>query len=208
MDGRDIILLHGKPGSGKSSCLRAATPAIERGTSRSVHHLSVGEYLRSIAQGLIKSEFSDNIIANSSDLGQNKHLPHELVNAVVAECIASSNPAGVIVIDGYPKYEEQIPVLKNNASVLGAKILAITQVVVPDEVSLERITSRGLRQGESKVSIDTARERLIDHSKFAQNTTNVLASAYPYVEVNGNQSFNSVVEELGQAVIAVLTNKS
>lgn len=190
---KNAILLHGKPGSGKSSCISVALERASLTTYDSRHHFSVGSHLRSVAAGDTPSQFAREVRKGTEQLGNHEPITHEVVNAVVAEYLGAISARSLVVIDGYPKYIEQIPPFEENVRLAGATILSIMHVVVPDEVAINRMASRGVRAGETGLDLEFAQRRLAEHDTGARVATEALAATYPIDVIDGTQPMSSVI---------------
>jgi adenylate kinase family enzyme len=134
----------------------------------------------------------------TEQLGNHEPITHEVVNAVVAEYLGALSARSLVVIDGYPKYIEQIPPFVENVQLAGATILSIMHVVVPDEVAINRIVSRGVRAGETGLDLEFAQRRLSEHQTGARVATEALAATYPIDVIDGTQPMNSVIWTMRQ----------
>jgi len=208
MSERDAILLHGKPGSGKTSCVKAALPNTTAASLRVLNHLSVGEHLRDISTKNVDSNLYEEVMANINALRANQPISPLLVNRVVNDYLLESHPGSLTVIDGFPKSLEQVPILKRDVAKLGGSILGIVQVVVSDDTSLNRLVVRGGRKGESTVDSTNAYKRLTDHAKNAQIVTDLLIDEYPYEEISGENSQSSVISDLVLAIDRLALGKA
>jgi len=197
---KSVILLHGKPGSGKSSCIRRTLDEAYLPNYEGRHHLSVGSHLRSIASGESPSQFVKEVQKGSGQLGNHEPIAHEVVNAVVVEYLGTISSSALVVIDGYPKYVEQIQPFESNAQRVGANILGIMHVVVPDKVALDRMISRGIRTGEAGLSLVSARQRLAEYDSGARVATEALARIYPMEVIDGEQPMDSVIRIMRQVL--------
>ncbi len=195
---KKAILLHGKPGSGKSSCISVALERASLSAYDSRHHFSVGNHLRSVAAGETPSLFAREVRKGTEQLGNHEPIAHEVVNAVVAEYLGTLSARSLVVIDGYPKYIEQIQPFEENVQLAGATILSIMHVIVPDEVAINRIVSRGVRAGETGLDLEFAQRRLSEHQTGARVTTEALAATYPIDVIDGTQPMNSVIWTMRQ----------
>lgn len=195
---KNAILLHGKPGSGKSSCISTALERTSIAAYDSYHHFSVGSHLRSIAAGETPSQFAGEVQKGSEKLGKHEPITHEVVNAVVAEYLGTVSARSLVVVDGYPKYIEQIPPFEENVRLAGATILSIMHVVVPDGVAINRMVSRGVRAGETGLDLEFAQRRLEEHDTGARLATEALSAIYPTEIIDGTQSMETVISAMCQ----------
>ena len=141
------VLLFGPPGSGKST----------QGALLSEHlgipHFSIGELLRARAEG--DSDESRAIAAKmkAGDLVDDSTVYETLKTNLQAD----STPNGFI-LDGFPRTEQQIPMLEKLARELALEEYIALDISVPAEVTRTRLLQRG-RADDIPEVIDARLER-------------------------------------------------
>lgn len=138
----EIVIVHGYAGSGKSTqCSRLASDGL--GETR-VQHISAGNRLRGIRNGAEPSRFSQYI----NDPNALSPLPDWVVEGAVFEAVDSSS-YGLVLIDGYPRHPQAVEPFYETVTRNRHKLLGTIAMQLSMDVSVERIVSRGKRDGES-----------------------------------------------------------
>lgn len=197
---KELIILHGKPGSGKTSTAGFALGRASLDRFDEVNHLSVGSHLRAIAQGQYDSCFYDALTGDSQALRSAQPVSHDVVNGVVGEYLRRTRSRSFTLVDGYPKYQEQIPPFQENVRSAGGNILAVVGIEVPDEVAVARMIGRGTRPGEEAIAADFATSRLEEHATGYAVTAGVMADMYPAHTIDGVPSQEVVAEHLAYLI--------
>lgn len=158
-----IVLLGGRPGSGKSSLARAIQTELNTTTPNTAEHLSIGDHLRAIGRGAIQSIHAERILGNSSELQASKRLPAEIVRDVVQEYVEIRKNTPYILVDGYPRYEDEVDPFIEITEHAGAEIHGLFHLELPYEIAKNRILGRGRRESERQVDEEFADWRLNQH---------------------------------------------
>lgn len=124
---KNIYLLMGGPGSGKTSTMQELQ-------SMSISHFSIGAMYRELS-------------SQSSDLGneikayidKGKVVPIQIAQKVIEHFI--NNGKETIVIDGFPRNMEQLHML-NNAITGKAQLCKVIELMVDEQEAIKRITHR------------------------------------------------------------------
>jgi adenylate kinase len=147
-------VLFGPPGSGKG------TQAARLSDDLGFRQLATGDLLRAAraggtALGQRAAEYMDR-----GDL-----VPDEVIVAMVREAIARAGDEA-IVLDGFPRSVPQADALAEVLQSDGRDLSGAVLIDVPDDIVVERISSRG--QGRSDDNPETVRERLrVYHAETA-----------------------------------------
>jgi adenylate kinase family enzyme len=163
----EIIVVHGNPGSGKST---QCDLLIESGWSnQAVIHLSAGNRLRDIRTGRTDSRFSSVI----NDPNAPSPLPDQTVNDAIFELLPgqlNKQQQVLALIDGYPRHAGAVDVFLREVEIGHHTLLGVVALKVSLEVSIERILSRGKREGE-RVEADSLREYATQRFEQDKETT-------------------------------------
>lgn len=108
-----IIVVHGEPGSGKSTQSKRladlSTPELK------IAHISAGESIRAIRTGEVESKYTPNQI-NHPDMDED--VKHKVVNDIMFEFINREGAETVVLVDGYPRYEGGVLIYVSSSHLL------------------------------------------------------------------------------------------
>jgi len=146
----EIIVVHGSPGSGKSSQSERLVKSGVDGLS--VTHVSAGNRLRAVRAGQIESNFSTFINAPDAP----RPLPDDVVNGLMFEPLmhGDAQPADLILLDGYPRKPQTVPLFLETVRAQGHDLRGVIHLELSQEVSFLRLMARGVRHGE-KIDSDS-----------------------------------------------------
>jgi len=191
----NIIVLHGTPGSGKTthaSKFKELYPT-------EVEHISIGNRLRSIQSGGVKSRFKSNIDKQAETLAQSAPINHEIVNGVIFEFIEQCPSIASILVDGYPRFLDQLPLFFKSMDIQKNNYLGIINLFISKSTCVERLTGRGKRPGEKNVTEDFALWRFNEYqthtiptiAQLGTNSNMIDIDAEPSIDVVWAAFFNS-----------------
>jgi adenylate kinase len=145
------IILLGPPGAGKG------TQSEKICSDYHLLHISTGIILREAVQsgsalGKTVAEY----------LNQGKLVPDAQITAVIKERLKSLDPAKGYLLDGYPRTIEQAKALSNIGEELKTPLTHAIELVVPEEIVIERIKGRAAAPGQFRSDDNdvVARQRL------------------------------------------------
>ena len=126
------VVLVGPPGAGKGTQADALSKKL------GVPHISTGDLFRAH-------------ITEQTDLGRDvkryldegKLVPDEVTNAMVRERLAEPDASGGFLLDGFPRNVGQADVLGKILAESGAKLDAVIEFSVDEDVVVERLLARG-----------------------------------------------------------------
>ncbi len=161
---RDIILIGGKPGSGKSRLSREIALELGKTDGCSAEHISIGDHIRKIGTGAIRSAYGKLIEEHLTE------TPHELIDdeiicEILAGRIARSGNTDLLLIDGMPRRKSQIDVISTIADQEKRTIRGLIVTHTSDEIAQLRLSIRALRAGRNKVEVSTIALRLAVHDQ-------------------------------------------
>lgn len=190
----ELFLVHGKPGSGKSTVSKLAAEQLGN-----VYHFSIGDELRARALHDKPSRHSEELKQYAEELRQALPVPPHLASLVFEECIETS-PHQTVIVDGYPQYADRLPGFNETIERVGGKVLAICLIDVSDDTAARRI--KGRTQRSTVVAEDEAyiNKRLAGYNNNVLPTIGVLSQDYPVHTINGELDVQSVASELANII--------
>ena len=183
----NIIVLHGTPGSGKTT----HASKFKELYSPEVEHISIGNRLRSIRLGEVTSRFKRDIDRQAETLAQSAPLNHEIVNGVVFEFIEQCPSIASIFVDGYPRFLDQLPLFFASMGDQSNTYLGIINLFISQSTCVDRLTGRGKRPGEKSVTEEFATWRFNEYqahtvptiARLGANTSMINIDAEPPLDV-------------------------
>ncbi|GEM_PF-6154235 len=197
---RDIVLLQGYPGSGKSSAATQLAETYNNPDYDQLAHYSVGNHLRGIINGTIESTQTAHILEQSEVLAVSQRLDDHVVNEVVKEHLATLPARSITLIDAYPLYVDQIPEFQRNVTELSAKVLGVVEIEIDPKIAFGRIIQRGTRTHEDHADVAFAQRRIDEHTTDCLPTTVALGRIYPTLHIDGSRTSSEVVTLLDEAI--------
>ena len=180
---KKLFLIIGAPGSGKTT--DAELIAQKHDT---ITHYSTGEMFRAeVASGSERGKIIDSFISKGLI------VPIEIAIETIVAAIKKA-PTDVVIIDGYPRSNEQMTeldkYLENESEV---ELVNVIEVVVSEEVAKNRVLGRA-RGADDKVEVFNNRmkvytEPLADIQEY-YTKKNLLE------KINGERSIEEIVEEM------------
>lgn len=149
------IIIFGAPGSGKG------TYSAEIAARYGMGHISTGDVLR----GEIKNETELGKIAKSY-IDQGQLIPDELMIDILAKTY-DALPAGKgVIFDGFPRTIAQAEALKKMLAERGHDLGMMIELIVSEEVLMERLLRRAQIEGRADDNEETIRKRFaVYHSQ-------------------------------------------
>lgn len=149
------IIIFGAPGSGKG------TYSAEIAARYGMGHISTGDVLR----GEIKNETELGKIAKGYiDNGQ--LIPDELMIDILAKTYDSQPAGSGVIFDGFPRTIAQAEALKKMLTDRGHGLGMMIELIVSEEVLMERLLRRAQIEGRADDNEETIRKRFaVYHSQ-------------------------------------------
>lgn len=179
-------ILFGPPGAGKGT---QATAMVER---YNLHHISTGALLRKE-------------IAASTELGlQAKALiekgclvPDEVVEGMIESEFKSVKGVEGFLLDGFPRTLPQAEALDKILAKTEEEVTATVSIMIPDEMIMERIKGRALKEGRADdASEDTINNRIITYHNQTEPLIEYYTNVDKYHEIDGIGTIEEVKERI------------
>ena len=141
-------ILFGPPGAGKGT---QATAMVEK---YNLHHISTGVLLRKeIAAGTELGKLAKGLIENGN------LVPDEVVVGMIENEFKTVTGVDGFLLDGFPRTNPQAEVLDQMLAKSSEEVTAVVSIMIPDEMIMERIKGRALKEGRA----DDASEEIINN---------------------------------------------
>lgn len=155
------LVLLGPPGAGKGTQAKALSAHF------GIPAISTGDIFRAnVTQGTPLGQEAQKYM----DAGD--YVPDSVTNAMVRDRIAQPDCSGGFLLDGYPRTPAQVDELNDMLREQGAALDAVPQIVVPDDLLLERLVHRAEVEGRTDDSADVIRRRM---QVYAEQTASLSA---------------------------------
>lgn len=190
---KQVVLITGKPGSGKSTA--AAHVAQQLGA----YYFSIGDEMR--ARGLHgkHSPLTAEIQKYAEQLRQHKSVPPHLVGGVVDECINDSEKP-LIIIDGYPQYLDRMPGFWTTLKKAKAEVLVICRINISDALATKRLAERKQRVAGIAEDQSYIQQRLDTYHAQTEPAISQLLDQSPLEVIDGTGGKETVATELLEAI--------
>ena len=185
-------ILFGPPGAGKGT---QASSMVEK---YNLHHISTGALLRKeIAAGTELGVLAKSLIEKGN------LVPDEVVEGMIENEFKSVKGVDGFLLDGFPRTIPQAEALDKILAKTAEGVTATVSIMIPDEMVMERIKGRALKEGRA----DDASEEIINTRIVTyHNQTEPLIKYYSdngkYHEVDGIGS----IEEIRDRIFTVMDN--
>jgi adenylate kinase len=187
------IILLGPPGAGKGTQAKILEKAY------GIVQLSTGDMLRSSVASKSKLGQQAKAVMNSGDL-----MPDDIMTKIISQRIEQTDCVNGFILDGFPRTTEQAKALETMLEDSDKVLDFVIEIVVDDEILVDRIKSRvdemSVEDRRSDDNVETLRKRL---SIYHQQTAPIL----PFYkergmlnQVDGMKSIVEVSNKIGQIV--------
>jgi len=158
---RDLIILHGFPGAGKTTQSRRLCEE-----NADIGHISIGEVWRGVMNGVIDSQYSEQVMSQDITKKQSDNLTNRLLFEALQRLDSSQQ---VILVDGYPRYETAIEPFFLMTEEKRCRILGGVCLELSIDDSVDRVEGRGVRVGEERFLVKgiSSRDKYVS---FYENT--------------------------------------
>jgi adenylate kinase len=184
-----VVVLLGPPGSGKGTQAAQLAPVLK------VPHVATGDILREE-------------VSRESELGRKARsimeegglVPDELVLAILRTRLSREDCAGGFLLDGYPRSLSQAETLDRLLAELDHRVNRVVNIVVPENVLVERMTRRSRTERRTDDRPDVFRERLRVYREKTRPVVEYYRSHGVLAEIDGTGSIEDVARAVREAV--------
>lgn len=187
MSAERLFLIGGPPGSGKTSVAERIAQA------KSMDHLSMGNHLRLIGRQAIRSRYYHELLLERQQLAASGRMPTRLVLAITEEYLLDQQRRPTVLVDGYPRYREQVQPFFDLVGRLGIEPAGLIHLSVPEDVAVQRMLSRGRRDGEHEADRQFAVERVREHNATYSSAVGEIARYVPVHQVEASPALEATI---------------
>ena len=194
---KKLFLIIGAPGSGKTT---DASIIAEKHSDKIVHY-STGDMLREeVASG---SELGKTI---ESYISKGALVPLNIIIDTIVSAIKNA-PVNTILIDGYPRSEEQMTAFDELVSKEDdIELVSVIEVRVSEEVARERILGRRAEAAPGEERSDDSEEVFNDRMKIYTEPLGAIQRFYTdkglLTVINGERTLDEVVAEMEAFILS------
>ncbi len=182
-----VLILFGAPGVGKGTQAQILAAKLH------IAHLSTGDAFRkAIAEQTPVGKKAQQYVESGA------LVPDEIVSQIVAEELRKPEYRSGVVLDGFPRTIAQAEALNKILADLHMHIDAIINLVVPEEVIIDRLVKRGRKDDKPEI----IRHRL---AIYHQETAPLLEyyrtqTDIPVLTIDGNADIETVNQRILSAI--------
>lgn len=186
------LILLGPPGAGKGT---QATAMVEK---YNLHHISTGALLRKeIAAGTELGKLAKSLIENGN------LVPDEVVEGMIENEFKSVTGVDGFLLDGFPRTLPQADALDKILAKNGEEVTATVSIMIPDEMIMERIKGRALKEGRADdASEEIINNRITTYHNQTEPLIDYYTAAGKYNEIDGI----GTIEEVRDRIFTVMNN--
>lgn len=181
---KKLFLIIGAPGSGKTT----DAELIAERNADTITHYSAGDMFRAeVASGSQRGKIIDSFISKGNI------VPIEIAIETIVSAIKKA-PTDVVIIDGYPRSEEQMNALDSYlASEEGVALSNVIEVVVSEEVARDRVLGRARGADDNNAVFDNRMKVYIEPLALIQS---FYESRKMLVKIDGERAIEAIVDEM------------
>jgi adenylate kinase len=179
-------VLFGPPGAGKGT---QATAMVEK---YNLHHISTGALLRKeIAAGTELGKLAKDLIEKGN------LVPDEVVEGMIESEFRTVKGVNGFLLDGFPRTLPQAEALDNILAKTEEEVTATVSIMIPDEMIMERIKGRALKEGRADdASEEIINTRIVTYHNQTEPLIEYYSKANKYHEINGVGTVEEVQERI------------
>ncbi len=183
------LLLIGPPGAGKG------TQAVRLAEAYGVPAISTGDIFRSNVKN--ETELGKQAKAYM-DAGDN--VPDSLTNALIRDRLAESDAEHGVLLDGYPRTEDQVRELDAFLLGHGQALDVVVELVADPDIVVERLRKRAVEQGRSDDDEAVVRHRLEVYREQTEPLIDLYENRGVLVKIDAIGSVDEVTERITAAL--------
>ena len=179
-------ILFGPPGAGKG------TQATAMAEKYNLHHISTGALLRKeIAAGTQLGSLAKDLIEKGN------FVPDEVVVGMIGNEFRTTEGVDGFLLDGFPRTIAQAQALDSMLASGGEEVTATVSIMIPDEMVMERIKGRALKEGRADdASEDVINNRIATYHAQTEPLIEYYKNTGKYHEADGVGEIDEIRERI------------
>ena len=179
-------ILFGPPGAGKGT---QATAMVEK---YNLHHISTGALLRKeIAAGTELGLQAKALIEKGA------LVPDEVVEGMIESEFKTVTGVNGFLLDGFPRTLPQAAALDAILAKSSEEVTATVSIMIPDEMIMERIKGRALKEGRADdASEEIINTRIVTYHNQTEPLIEYYSKAEKYNEIHGIGTIDEVRDRI------------
>ena len=180
------FILFGPPGAGKGT---QATAMVEK---YNLHHISTGALLRKeIAAGKELGIQATTLIEKGC------LVPDEVVEGMIENEFKTVTGVDGFLLDGFPRTLPQAEALDKILAKTSESVTATVSIMIPDELIMERIKGRALKEGRADdASEDIINNRIVTYHNQTEPLIEYYSNVGKYNEIDGVGTIEDVRDRI------------
>ena len=184
------FILFGPPGAGKGT---QATAMVEK---YNLHHISTGALLRKEIAAGTELGLQAKVLIEQGCL-----VPDEVVEGMIESEFKTVSGVDGFLLDGFPRTLPQAEALDAILAKTGEEVTATVSIMIPDEMIMERIKGRALKEGRADdASEDIINNRIATYHNQTEPLIEYYSKVDKYHEINGI----GTIEEVRERIFSVM----
>ena len=184
------LILMGAPGAGKG------TQSAKISEKYNIPAIATGDILR----GAIKEGTELGKLAKGY-MDEGKLVPDEVVVGIIKDYLSTEACKNGFILDGFPRSIPQAEALDSILAKAGSEVTATVSIMIPDEMVMERIKGRALKEGRADdASEETINNRIVTYHNQTEPLIEYYNKSGKYHEIDGI----GTIEEVQARIFSVM----